>query len=86
MVGRDGVPARRGYSRGESYALTFARTLPGAKSTITQPVRQTVAGASIDFVTELAWHESLALLKAAFPVAIRNAHPSLRDRDRKARG
>jgi alpha-mannosidase len=57
----------RGPVRG---ALRFTRTLPGGKSRITQMVRLTMGSARIDFATEVEWHESHTLLKAAFPVAI----------------
>jgi alpha-mannosidase len=60
----------RGPVRG---ALRFTRTLPGGRSRITQTVRLTLGSARIDFVTEVDWHESQTLLKAAFPVAINSA-------------
>lgn len=51
-------------------AIRFVRTLPGGKSTITQTVRLTTGSVRLDFVTEVDWHETDKLLKAAFPVAI----------------
>jgi alpha-mannosidase len=67
----DGVEVvERGPVRG---ALRFTRTLPGGRSRITQTVRLTLGSARIDFVTEVDWHESATLLKAAFPVAINSA-------------
>ncbi|MEM8881566.1 MAG: glycoside hydrolase family 38 C-terminal domain-containing protein [Pseudomonadota bacterium] len=43
------------------------------RSTLTQRVSLTRASARIDFDTEVDWHETHLLLKAAFPVAVRAA-------------
>jgi len=43
------------------------------RSTLTQRIKLTRASARIDFDTEVDWHETHLLLKAAFPVAVRAA-------------
>ena len=43
------------------------------RSTLVQRVRLTRSSARIDFDTEVDWHETHLLLKAAFPVAVRAA-------------
>nr|WP_281495980.1 glycoside hydrolase family 38 C-terminal domain-containing protein [Marivita sp. S6314] len=40
------------------------------RSTVTQTIRMTAGSRRIDFDTEVDWHETHTLLKAAFPVAI----------------
>ncbi|WP_305985151.1 glycoside hydrolase family 38 C-terminal domain-containing protein [Roseibium sp. MMSF_3544] len=43
------------------------------RSKLTQRVQLTRASARIDFVTDVDWHETHLLLKAAFPAAVRSA-------------